>query len=549
MKIFKAAFRIVSKYGWATTLVILAGFAVGFTWSSSEDLYSSIRIFDRAAVTISSEYVENLNESEMIKAGIDGMLSKLDPYSKFLTGADFLYLMQETDGQFEGIGVTLGIHSDSLTVESVLEGSPGYNRGLKSGDRIIAIDGLLTNRLDIKDIKMKLRGPRGSHVRLQIVRPGGNTFELNLERDKVEIKPITYYGMASGEIGYIRLARFSDGCSKDLRSAIKDLKKLGMKSLILDLRDNPGGLLIESVNIASLFLPKGLEITQTRGKNGIIGNTYFSTGESDFQNGGLAILVDGQTASAAEIVAGAIQDHDHGVIIGVSTYGKGLVQQVVQFSDESALKITTAKYYLPSGRCLQKPDWSTFELVAGPIDKPTDSLFSTASGRLVIGGGGIIPDIFVDIAEPSPYVDALMQQSCFFDFAINYIQSHTITPTFKITDSIMVDFRQYLNSKKFQYVDDERAALKSLKLKIKSPNEAINGALNTIDKEIAAKEAWNFESNYLEISEKLREAIVLEVYGETAVYRDIWIPSQTEISEAINVLSDSNRYTDILTLH
>jgi carboxyl-terminal processing protease len=354
--------------------------------------------------------------------------------------------------------------------------------------------------------------------------------------------------MASDDIGYIRLARFSEDCSKDVRMAIRDLKKLGMKSLIFDLRDNPGGLLLESVNISSLFLPRGASIVETRGKNGTVNNSYFSTGEKDFQDGGLAILVDDQTASAAEIVAGAIQDHDRGVIIGTGTYGKGLVQQVVQFSDDSALKLTTAKYYLPSGRCLQKPDWSTFELVSGPVEKPTDDLFKTDSGRPVIGGGGIIPDIYLERQETSLFIDALAKESYFFDFTLNYVKTHSVGPGFKVSENVINDFKEYLISHNFKFENEERAAFSNLKAKIKNPSQLVFDALDIIDKELAAKDAWNFDSHYLEICQKLQEAMTLESFGETALYRDIWLPTQPEISEAIGVLSDSNRYSALLEL-
>ncbi|HBZ00273.1 MAG TPA: hypothetical protein DEO84_03025, partial [candidate division Zixibacteria bacterium] len=420
MKILGAIFRILSRYGWSATLIVLGAFAVGFTWSSSDELYSNIRLFDKAAITISSDYVENLNDKELIKAGIDGMLAKLDPYSKFLADDDYLYLKQETEGEFEGIGVSLGFHHDTLTVESVMEGTPGYNRGIIAGDRIISIDGTTTTNLNIRQIKMILRGQRGSTVSLGIFRPDMGAFNLKIERAKVEIKAIPFYSMVKDNVGYIRLARFSSGSSSELHNAIRDLKRLGMTSLILDMRNNPGGLLLESVEMASMFLPEKAKIVETRGKNGMVGDTYFSSGKDDFQVGGVAVLVDSLTASAAEIVAGAIQDHDRGVIIGGSTFGKGLVQQVMQFTDETALKLTTAKYYLPSGRCLQKPDWSTFELVRGKVDEPTDSLYRTDSGRAVFGGGGIIPDIFVEDDASSDYIQSIKNQAKFFDFSLVY---------------------------------------------------------------------------------------------------------------------------------
>jgi carboxyl-terminal processing protease len=549
MKVSSRIFQFVSRYGWAATLFILAMFAVGFTWASSEELYSNIRLFDKAALVVSSNYVENIDEFKMIKAGIDGMLSKLDQYSRYLSGPDYLYLRQETDGEFEGIGVSLEYHHDSLTVVSVLEGTPAYNIGLKPGDRILSIDGQSTLGRNVRDVKMLLRGTRGSHVALSIHRPGDTVFDIITERGRVAIKAIPYHGLVSLETGYIRLARFSEGSAQEIREAIADMQRRGMKSLILDLRDNPGGLLLEGVEIGGIFLPDNSTIVETRGKNGAITNTYASRGTPLFPSGGLAVLVDGQTASAAEIVAGAIQDHDRGVIIGSSTFGKGLVQQVMQFTDDSALKLTTSKYYLPSGRCLQKPDWSTFELISGNVERASDSLFRTDSGRTVFGGGGIVPDVFIDEKTSSAYVDALKRDSFFFDFAVAFNKSKKIRPGFKSDGRIAEEFRKFIEAKNFKFKNAGRTAFSDLTKNISMPDDELRKALSAIDKELASREKWEYDSHLPEITEELQQAIVSQALGETALYRDVWIPSDREVSEALALLTDGNRYAEILAAH
>jgi carboxyl-terminal processing protease len=298
-----------------------------------------------------------------------------------------------------------------------------------------------------------------------------------------------------------------------------------------------------------MFLPEKARIVETRGKGGMVGASYVSSGKDDFQVGGVAVLVDSQTASAAEIVAGAIQDQDRGVIIGCSTYGKGLVQQVTQFSDDTALKLTTAKYYLPSGRCLQKPDWSTFELVSGKIDEPTDSLFKTSSGRTVFGGGGIIPDIYVDEDKPSDYVEALKSQSQIFDFSIIYLKSHNISPKFKADSTTIAAFKRFLKDDKFEYLSEERKAFRDLQTNIKEPSEKLKSAFDIIDKELSAKETWQFDSHYLEIAKLLEETFVFQAFDETTLYREIRLPRDPSILEALNILSDGNRYAGILTTH
>jgi carboxyl-terminal processing protease len=292
--------------------------------------------------------VEEIDEEKMIEVGIDAMLSKLDDYTKFLRDADYVRLRQETESQFEGIGVTMEFHRDTLTIVSVMEGTPRYRMGLKPGDRVLKIDSVSTLGLDSKEVRMLMWGPSGTKVELQIQGPKGKERSVTITRDDVDIKSIPYYSMISDEIGYIRILRFSDDCFKDAKSAIRDLKKEGMKSLILDLRGNPGGLLLEAVEIAGLFLPSESRVVETRGRKESLNNSYNAGNNSIFFKGGLAVIVDRQTASAAEILAGAIQDYDRGIIIGTDTYGKGLVQQVLQFSENSALKITTSMYYLPS---------------------------------------------------------------------------------------------------------------------------------------------------------------------------------------------------------
>jgi carboxyl-terminal processing protease len=545
-KIFGRIIGLLSRYGWTATLIILFLFAVGFTWSSSDELYTNIRLFDKAALTISSSYVESIRESGLIEAGIEGMVSKLDKYSKYLTGVEYQYLIQETDGEFEGIGISLEFHHDTLTIESVLNGTPAYFHGLKPGDRIIAIEGLPASELEISKIRNLLRGPKNSIVRLEIFRPEDGVIGFEIVRDVVEIKAIAFYGMADPEIGYIRLASFTSESPKEIQKAIRKLKNNGMRSLILDLRDNPGGLLLSAVEISSMFLPNGAEIVSTRGRDSSSAESYISDGADDFQNGGLVVLVNGHTASAAEILAGAIQDHDRGVVIGSPTFGKGLVQQILQFTENSALKLTTSKYFLPSGRCLQRPDWTSFELFEGKRGREDDTTFTTASGRLVFGGGGIMPDIYVEDDEASDYVDFLRNESCFFDFSLLYVRSHRVAPGFSVDDSIVENFRSFVDRNHLQFKGDDRQAFDYLCENLKTPNKAIQDALAVIDKNLQQKAKWQFDSHIGEIRRELQEAIVYHALGEEALYQRVLIPSQPEIAEARNILTDGDRYTSIL---
>ncbi len=546
MKIISKIIEILAKYGWTTTLVVLAAFALGFTWSSSDNLYANIRLFDRVALMVNQNYVENIDEAKMVKAGIDGMLSRLDNYTRFLDGADYMRLLQETDGRFDGIGIGMEYHRDSLTVISVIEGTPGYRAGIKPGDKVVAIDTNSTFGLDIKDIKLLMRGPRGSAITLTIISRSGLLSDITVEREDVELKAVPYFNILSGNIGYIRLIRFSEGCSNELKEAIRKLKKRGMNSLVLDLRDNPGGLLIEAIEAAGLFLPEGSDIVETRGRNGSGSVIYASSNFPQFSDGKIAVLVNSQTASAAEILAGAIQDHDRGVVIGTSTYGKGLVQQVLQFSDDSALKITTSKYYLPSGRCLQKPDWSSFELLTPEYDKQIDTIFATSTGRPVFGGGGILPDLYIEEQPLSDFVDALKRESIFFDFASRYLAGHEIKADFNVDDQLVSEFENFVSDRDFQYIESEREAYSSLKENMTVWDKETGDALNTIDRKLAAKEQWRFQNHYMEISRNIKEAILLQKFGESAMYDRLWLVDNPEIEEALDILVDSDKYSSIL---
>lgn len=525
--------------------MVLGAIALGFTWSSSEEIFANIRLFDRIALLVDQNYVENIDHARLVKAGIDGMLEKLDKYTKYLEGADFLQLQQATDGKIEGIGVYLEYHHDTLTVTSALEGTPGYKAGIQPGDKILKIDSSATTGMKIKDIRMLLKGKKGSPVKLLIERPGEGSFTVTAYRDEVEIESIPYCDLVSPEIGYIRLARFSEKCGLDLRKNIINLRKKGMKSLILDLRDNPGGLLSEAIEVASLFLPENSIIVETKGRDGALIASYAASGGPVFAEGDLAIIIDSQTASAAEIVAGAIQDHDRGVIIGGSSYGKGLVQQILMVGNESALKITTSRYHLPSGRCLQIPDWSTFELtVNGGKYYDTDSLYMTESGRPVFGGGGITPDIYVDEEDESEYVEALRREACFFDFATAYIRKNDVQPGFKIDDKIIAEFKEYIRDRDFRFEEQDRAAYNNLKNSVTFHDPESEKSLAVLDSRLRSREQSNFDSNYREVGEAIEEEVLLQKFGEKTLYQK-WISEQPRIAAAIGILSSAQKYSSI----
>ncbi|MEE9553158.1 MAG: S41 family peptidase [candidate division Zixibacteria bacterium] len=545
MRILSKIIDVLSKYGWSATLVFLAAVALGFTWSTSDEIFTSIRLFDRIALMVDQNYVESVDRTKLIKAGVDGMLEKLDKYTKYLDGGDFLHLQQATDGKIDGIGVYLEYHRDTLTVTSVLDGTPGQRAGITAGDRILMIDSVATMGLEIREVRMLMSGETGTPIVLLVSRPDDGDYSITAYREEVNIKSIPFSSMISDDIGFIKLARFSERCTINMKKEIMSLQKKGMRSLILDLRGNPGGLLGEAIETASLFLPDNVAVVETRGRDGLRIASYTAYGDPVFLDGELAILIDRRTASAAEIVAGAIQDHDRGVIIGGSSYGKGLVQQVLMVSDESALKITTSRYHLPSGRCLQKPGWSEFGLLPqGEGYDRSDSIFYTAQGRPVFGGGGITPDIYIDNESESGYVEALIEESYFFDFVTEFLKENEITPEFKIDDKMLKEFRRFIEEKNFRYDKDERTAFNDLKDNLAFVDRQTKKAMATLNKKISGREKWYFESNYKIVAEELAKNIIIREFGEKIWY-EIDIPEQPHVSRALEILSNNREYSAV----
>jgi len=545
MKSIGRLLDFLGRYGWTTTLVILAVIALGFTWSTSDELFSTIRLFDRIALIIDQNYVERVDRSKLVKAGVDGMLEKLDKYTRYLDGSDFLRLQQTTDGKIDGIGIYLDYHHDTLTVTSVLEGTPGQRAGILPGDRVLMIDSLAATGLDMNDIRPLMAGKKGTAIEILISRPGENEFRVSALREEMDIESIPYSGLAADKIGYIMLSRFSDKCASNMRESIGNLKQAGMTSLILDLRGNPGGLLSEAIETAGLFLPRDVPIVDTRGRDGMLIASYYAYGNPAFVEGDIAVIIDEYTASAAEIVAGAIQDHDRGVIIGTPSYGKGMVQQVLMVSDDSALKITTSRYHLPSGRCLQKPDWSDFDLMPGGEKyDDSDSIYFTAGGRPVFGGGGIIPDILLDENLESDYLSAVEREFLLFDFAAGLIRTADVDIEFKPDDKIMADFKAFIESAGFDFENEERNAYNDLKNSLRGGDSEAKKALETLDRGIDSREKWYFESNYSALAEKLEENVINMKFGETS-WLETRVSKGPPVNAAVEILSNDHKYSAI----
>jgi carboxyl-terminal processing protease len=399
--------------------------------------------FETVVDYISDEYVDTVSKKRLTELALSLMLPHLDPHSSYIPAEDLKGVNEAMEGNFEGIGVEFNIQRDTILVVAAVPGGPSEKVGIRAGDRIVKIENVNVASIGIKntDVIKKLRGDRGTKVRVSIIRSGNKKpLEFTITRGKIPIHSIETAYMVDGDIGYIRLTRFAETSYDEFMDAFNTLKKQGMKKLIFDLRDNPGGLLNICIDIADEFLSSGKLIVYTEGRNSPRSDDY-ATDRGSFENSPLVILVDEGSASASEIVAGAVQDNDRGTIIGRRTFGKGLVQHQQEFKDGSAIRLTIARYYTPTGRSIQKPFVSGVDDYYEEVNKRFDSgelenidsikldkknVFHTPKGKIVYGGGGIMPDIFVplDTAGFTPYFTALNGKGLINDFALNYVDKN-----------------------------------------------------------------------------------------------------------------------------
>lgn len=403
-------------------------------------------------------YVDDVDPNKLVKTSIDKMLESLDPYTNYIPEDDVEDFTFMTTGEYAGIGALISKQKGKIVVSEPYEGFPAQKSGLKAGDILLEVGGKSTENLSTSDVSNLLKGPANKPVIVKVQRYGQKKpMDIEIIREKIQIDPVPYYGMLDNETGYIRLSNFTVDCTERVKMALIELKeKHGAKTLMLDLRNNPGGLLMEAVRIANLFVPKGQEIVSTKGKIKQGDRVYTATENPIDTVMPIAVLVNRGSASASEIVAGAIQDLDRGMIIGTRTFGKGLVQTTRDLSYNAKLKITTAKYYIPSGRCIQALDYShrNEDGSVGIIPDSLISKFTTKKGRIVFDGGGVAPDVTVADETLSNVAMNLVTQSVIFDYA-TYFNSKTekidSPEKFEITPEIYSDFAQFVKGQDFKY--------------------------------------------------------------------------------------------------
>ncbi len=461
----------IRKFLIGCTLSLIAGVALySFTNDQKNfEIAKNLDIYYSLFRELNAFYVEDINPNKLVKTSIDKMLESLDPYTNYISEADIEDFRFMTTGEYAGIGALISKQKDKILISEPYEGFPAQKSGLKAGDIILEVEGKSTSGMSTEDVSNLLKGPAMIPVRIKIQRTGEKKpFEVNVVREKITINAVPYYGMVDSKTAYIRLANFTQNCSDEVRKAYLEMKKQHQpESLILDLRSNPGGLLLESVKIMNLFVPQGATIVSTRGKVKEWDNSYKATQQPLDTVIRLAVITNRGSASASEIIAGAMQDLDRGVVIGTRTFGKGLVQTTRDLSYNTKLKVTTAKYYIPSGRCIQAVDYSNRN-EDGSVGSVPDSLisqFTTKNGRKVYDGGGVVPDIKLDQEELSNLAIELVTRFVVFDYATRFAAKVASIPqpeSFRITDSIYSDFTRYVKENSFIYDSRTQDALTNL---------------------------------------------------------------------------------------
>jgi len=506
------------------------------------DIYKDLELFSQILRRVESDYVDEVDTHKLIMAGIDGMLEALDPHTQFLDNDQYGNLMVSTQGSFGGLGIVIAVRDGVLTVISPMEGTPAYQMGIQGGDKILKIDGESTEGLSSDDAVKKLRGPKGTQVTISIAREGvDGLLDYTITRDIIELHSVPYAFMMPGTdgIGYIRCSQFMKSTTDDLEAALAKLEAQGMKGLVIDLRRNPGGLLDQAVSVADLFLDKGEMITFTKGRKRTASNSFVDEADSPHAKYPLIVMVNGGSASASEIVAGAIQDWDRGLIVGTNTFGKGSVQSVLPLTKETGLKLTTAKYYTPSGRSIHKDEHVITVLKEEPADstRNTHPEFKTNAGRTVRGGGGIEPDITIEQDRLSTLTENLERNSLFFEYAVSYLGKHKdVGHDFDVTTEMLAEFKKLARSKKIEFEDEA----------FESDNDYIEMGIR---REVFRKQ-FGDEAAYktgLALDNQLQDAVKL--FGQAATLQDLFALAEVKRDslEASGVLRETAEGTAKLT--
>jgi carboxyl-terminal processing protease len=541
---------------------MMLGVAVGAWMPSDDDFFAlrkNFRIFGAVYEELVTGYVKPVDPEHLMRVGIEAMLSELDPYTTFLDEADNASIDIITEGRYGGVGLTVDRRRGEMTVISPVEGASGEKQGIRAGDVITHVSGQAVAPLSMDDVQTLLRGEPGTTVPVTVRRAGASApLEFTLTREQIELDNVAYRGRVGddADVGYVKLERFTRGAAGEVETALRTLrdgKKLS--GVVLDLRDNPGGLLSAAVAVSELFVPKGATVVTTEGRLPQSNNAYRSDRAPLLPQLPLVVLVNGHSASASEIVAGAVQDHDRGVVLGTTTYGKGLVQAIRSLPHNTSLKMTTAQYHTPSGRSIQ-------ELDAAPVRDTTSTASAhrlsdtttahatheTAHGRTVRDGDGLRPDVTVTAPTPGALAQALKDRSAFFYYANHYAASRdSLPPDFAVTDAILEDFQDWLQAEDIRYTTDAETAVRRLKRQLSEATyEEVKGEVAVLREAVRAEKNEAFSTEAPALKRHLEREIRAR-FATASAQTAAMLPRDEQVTAAVELLHEADQYEKILS--
>ena len=541
------------------SILVITITALLLSFKAVDDYYfevsKNLDIFTTLFRDVNTYYVDSIEPGKLMKTGMDAMLKSLDPYTVYIPESDIEdYRMTHVSAEYGGIGALVHSRDGDIEISEIYEGFPAQKAGLQVGDKILSVNGISTKGKKVDQVTDVMKGQRGTTVKMTLKREGvEQPLEKSIVRDEIKFKNVPYYGMVGPNTGYIRLTQFLENSAQEVREALVELKKNpAMTSLVFDLRGNGGGLLRDAVDIVNLFVENNQLIVSQKGKVREMNVEYNASKPAVDTEIPVVVLIDRGSASASEIVTGSLQELDRAVVVGQRSFGKGLVQQTYNMSYNTLLKVTIAKYYTPSGRCIQALDYS-HRSDAGSVSKVADSLikeFKTKAGRSVFDGSGVYPDIYLDPSYYSPLAVSLLDNNQVFDFANKYFREHsTISPakSYVFNDTDYDSFVQYLQGKKYDYTDRSEKQLEVLKNALVKDKhfDRLKNEYEAMKSEMAANKKEDLKNHKEEVRQLLEEEIVSRYYYQTG-RTETSLRNDPELKRAIEVLQDKNLYQSIL---
>lgn len=518
------------------------------------EIVKNLDIFAGIYKLVNAYYVDDSSPTKLIETGIEAMLASLDPYTNYIPEDQIEDYRTMTTGEYGGVGASVTQIGKKIVVAMPFEGYAAHKAGLKAGDQIVEIDGINVENKSYEQSTQLLKGQISTKVKIKVRRFGEkNLLEFDLKREKISISSVPFFGMVSPEVGLIKLTEFTHHASREVKTALQQLKQSGAKKIILDLRGNPGGLLMEAINISNIFIPQGSEVVKTKGRVAEWNETYQALNpavDTDIQ---LAVLISGTSASASEIVAGVIQDYDRGIIIGQNSYGKGLVQSTKPLSYNSKLKITVAKYYVPSGRCIQEIDYShrSEDGAALKIPDSLRAIFYTKNGRPVYDGGGVKPDIELEAEKKAPILQALENHGLIFDYATEYHFKNAkidSAKVFALSDAAYQQFVTWVQNRQNEYKVNLEIQLDVLEKE--AQKEAYFGTIKSQIEALKQKITQSKTSDFQTHKNTIKAALEKEIVGRYFLEKgsiEANFDHDPEVAKALELLSNSQKYTAILS--